>query len=403
MKLFDFFGRKKKKVSDIDLVTEGEEVTQEAEIDTVLEPEENDKIVINNTQYNINYVKESCEQITDAKRQIQEAKIEYEAVTSYLSDMQKIDQLPTEERESLDEAAKKIIALTKERMKYQRENNIRITDKQFKYIEKYEDDIPEEIKKIQGYESYNSLIKSDLRHLEGEKGALLYEKEEIIHQQTYLKKLAMITSGLVFSLFLLFMLIALVTDSDMMIPFLLTVVMAAVSSAYIFYESRKNRYDVKVVESKLSRAVSLMNKVKIKYVNNTSCMDYAYNKYSVKSAMELSYLWEQYMRAKDQEKKYKKNTELLNFYNEVIVNELKQFRINDPDIWIFQAAALVDNKEMVEIRHRLNVRRQKLRDRIDYNSEIEDREIGRIKKYMEQKPGDKREVESMLLNYRVEL
>ena len=32
-----------------------------------------------------------------------------------------------------------------------------------------------------------------------------------------------------------------------------------------------------------------------------------------------------------------------------------------------QAAALIDNKEMVEIQHNLVNRRQKLRDRIEYN------------------------------------
>ena len=39
-------------------------------------------------------------------------------------------------------------------------------------------------------------------------------------------------------------------------------------------------------------------------------------------------------------------------------------------IWLHQTAALLDKKEMVEIRHNLIIRRQSLRKRMDYNKEV---------------------------------
>ena len=39
-------------------------------------------------------------------------------------------------------------------------------------------------------------------------------------------------------------------------------------------------------------------------------------------------------------------------------------------IWLKQTEALLDKREMVEIRHKLIIQRQSLRRRIDYNREV---------------------------------
>ena len=49
---------------------------------------------------------------------------------------------------------------------------------------------------------------------------------------------------------------------------------------------------------------------------------------------------------------------------------LRHFRVRDPDIWIHQVEALIDHNEEVEIRHNLNVQRQSLRKRMEYNRDI---------------------------------
>ena len=45
-------------------------------------------------------------------------------------------------------------------------------------------------------------------------------------------------------------------------------------------------------------------------------------------------------------------------------------RIKDPDVWVHQSDAIYDNREMVEVRHNLIGRRQKLRKQLEYNQEI---------------------------------
>ncbi|MDE6963944.1 MAG: hypothetical protein K2P30_10005, partial [Lachnospiraceae bacterium] len=49
---------------------------------------------------------------------------------------------------------------------------------------------------------------------------------------------------------------------------------------------------------------------------------------------------------------------------------LRRYQLKDPMVWLHQTAALLDKKEMVEIRHNLIIRRQSLRRRMDYNKEV---------------------------------
>lgn len=44
--------------------------------------------------------------------------------------------------------------------------------------------------------------------------------------------------------------------------------------------------------------------------------------------------------------------------NQVVLQELRKLEVKDCDIWLGQVEALVEPKEMVEVRHDLNVRRQ---------------------------------------------
>lgn len=109
------------------------------------------------------------------------------------------------------------------------------------------------------------------------------------------------------------------------------------------------------------------------------------------------------MKAKDEEKRYKNNTDLLNFYNERLVELLKGFKVSDAEIWIYQAMAIIDNKEMVEVRHRLNVRRQKLRDRIDYNIGLKESNKKDIEKIMEKTPELESEIREIVSGYHISL
>jgi len=177
--------------------------------------------------------------------------------------------------------------------------------------------------------------------------------------------------------------------------------MGLVSAMFIFMEARKNMADIKLVQSKLNRQIMLMNKVKIKSVNNRSYLEYEYSKYNVENANQLKLYWDEYLRLKEESKKYLTNTQMLEFNNNALIKELKKFGVADAEIWIFQPQAIIDSKEMVEVRHRLNERRQKLRERIDINTKQMDEALEEIKSLIEKYPEIAYEGEKLLKKYKI--
>lgn len=392
MKLFHF-GKKKEKAAK--KIIEQEVI--ETSIDTKIEREET---IFNSKEEQKRKIEDNCEQIMEASAQIEDARVEYQAVTAYLTDIQKIDLISGEDRQVIEDIARNIITFTRQRVQLQNRER-KITDAQYRMMERNIEKFPKEIKSLKEKENYQLAIESDLRHLQAEKKALTYERKEIVNSQKYLKKLSIITSVLIISLFILFLFLAYALETDMTLPYLMTIIMAAVSTTYIFYEARKNRIEMILVEKKLSKAIRLLNRVKIKCFNNVNTIEYINHKFNIKNSEELQYIWERYIKAKEEEKQYKRNTELLDKYNNTLVEELKKAQIEDAEVWIYQAAAILDNKEMVEIRHRLNVRRQKLREKIDYNTQLRETNLEEIKDIIKQKPELKSEVVSILEKYNI--
>ena len=317
------------------------------------------------------FVKNCCDMINEAKRQQFEAKKEYEVVTSYLADIQKIDLLPERAKKSIDDMARKLLALNQERQKMQKITP-KITMAQRLALEPYEDTILEEIRKMEEQENYLQVVNSDIRHLESEKTSLDFELQEVMERDELGKKMLKIAGGFIIVFLIFLFVLQETTKKNVQLPFVFTIAFGILVIAYFYFSNRKNQYDLKVAELKMNRAIMLLNKVKIKYVNCTNLLDYLYEKFHVHNAQELHYHWQEYMRIVEEESRFKKTAESIDFYTEEIIRELKKNGVSDAAVWGYQIEALVDPKEMVEVRHRLNVRRQKLRQRIDYNNNQEE-------------------------------
>lgn len=330
---------------------------------------EHNKINYKNKEACIEYVKQQNEIIAITKQQLVETKVEYGAVTSYLTDIQKIDRMQQEEREKLTDSARRVVGLTKERLRFQN-REVKISEAAYKHLERYEDTIPKEIKKLQECEQYEQLVKKDLETLEGEKAVLTYEKDSLDQRKSYLQCIAIIAVLLLLILFFMFFVFKARFEIDVTTPVLITVIVGIVSAFFLFVENNKMVQSIKLNERKLNKQIGLSNKVKIKFVNNRNNLDYLYQKLRVNDSKELEYLWKEYVKAKEEMRRYYKNTELLELYREAMLEQLDANGVEDSEIWLHQPQALVDEKEMVEVRHRLNNRRQRLREQIDYNNQL---------------------------------
>jgi uncharacterized protein YukJ len=90
----------------------------------------------------------------------------------------------------------------------------------------------------------------------------------------------------------------------------------------------------------------------------------------VRSAKELSQNWDYYLEAVKEREKYQRTNEDLEYFNGRLVRQLSKYRFYDAKVWISQAQAIIDPKEMVEVKHEMIGRRQKLRAQIEYNMQI---------------------------------
>ena len=266
-------------------------------------------------------------------------------------------------------------------------------------FEPYEEELVDEIKKMYATESYQKAIEGDIVMLQEEKKKLRQEKKEIVEKQNALKSMARVLAVLIISLFVLFGVIYYATEIDMTFPYLGTVLLAAISATVIFVEANKNRTDMMRAERKTNKAIELMNRVKIKCVNNINVWDFAKQKFGVKNAADFEEKWNEYCKVKEYERKFRENTDQLNYYCELLLSTLKELEVQDCDIWIRQIPALNDSREMVEVRHNLNKQRQILRERIAYNEDMKKEFVRGIDAVIKAHPENRKAIMEILEQY----
>ena len=140
------------------------------------------------------------------------------------------------------------------------------------------------------------------------------------------------------------------------------------------------------VEKGINKLVLLHNTVKIRYVNNTNLLEYLYVKYDVNSSNELKKLWDKYLEENIHREQEKQMDQDLDFNEAALIKLLRRCNLADPNIWLRQAAALIDNKEMIEIRHGLIIRRQKLRKQMEYNAKAAQEAQDEVKDIVDKYP-----------------
>ncbi len=328
-----------------------------------------DDLQINDKKQRKEYVQGCLEQIAEASKELEELEFEYNMVTSYLKDMEEIEALPEEEREILCECAKKIDALEEQQSGF-RERKNRLDDGKFRQMQRLEEEVQEGLEKLTEAEHYQDLIKRDLRRLDGEKQAYTFRKNELRHVIADTRSMTIVCSVAVIACILLLLLLQFTLQLDTKIGYLLAAGIGAVAITLIYIKHMDAKRELEQVENGISRIIRLQNTVKIRYVNNTHLLDYLYMKYDVSSAGELGKSWQRYQDEKEERHSYQQAERELDQYQKELLHTLRRYQVKDPMIWLHQTRAILDKKEMVEIRHNLIIRRQSLRRRMDYNKEV---------------------------------
>ena len=333
------------------------------------EEESSREIDFNNREQRNDYVRNCLEKMAEATKELENLNFEYNMVTSYLKDMEEIEALPPEESEQLKDCARRVALLQERKTDFMGRPH-RITDEKYRMVERMEDQMEEAFEKITEAENYQELIRKELSRLEGEKHAYLYRKSEVMRLISDTKGMAVICVTALGLCALLLLFLQFFLEMDTQLGYLATAGAAAIAITMIYVKHMDARRELKRVETGINKIILLQNKVKIRYVNNTNLLEYLYMKYGVSSAKELTEMWGNYKIEKEEREKFRRAELDLDYNEQELLQILKCYQIQDPAIWLHQTEAILEPREMVEIRHNLIIRRQSLRRRMDYNKEV---------------------------------
>ncbi len=314
-------------------------------------------------------VVDMCEQMIDAAREFEDAKNEYDVVTAYLNDIQTMENFEEKDKNALYEIAANVSKLNKTRKDFLKTES-KISDSQYAQMQELEDEMPKAIRRFSDNEKFLATISKDLKLLEGEKTEISIVKEEAYSRLKQLRILSFVTAG-VFLLAVVFcVLLRIMIDMQTSLILLIAAFFSVAAGSYIFLKYQSCLAEIHKCDINMNHVVALENRVKIKYVNMKNTVDYTSEKYHVKNSYELTYVYEKYQEAVREKERFKKTNDELEYYNKMLVSFLEKKKFYDARIWLNYANAIVDKKEMVELKHELLIRRQRLRGRMEYNVNV---------------------------------
>lgn len=344
------------------------------------------------------YIRSLIEQMKEASGELDKLSYEYNLVTATLRDMDELEALPPAEKAKVAELAKQVSLLQKEDERH-KEKKSRMTDVQFHHMEKLEDGITKAYSDIKEAEEYRERVREDLIKLDGEHHSYTYRIDELKRDMANSKGIIIICMVAMALCIFMLLILQFGFEMDTKIGYLITILAGAVCLTFFYVRFQEQQKDILTARNGLNRIILLQNTVKIRYVNNTNLLDYLYTKYKVSSAKELKTLWDIFEEERIRRELDKQNEEELDFYRAQLLKCLRCYQLNDVKMWLHEPLALMEHKEMVEIRHEHIVRRQKLRSRMDYNKRLAKDGEKEIKEFIVEFPEYKNEVLAMMDRY----
>lgn len=328
-----------------------------------------DNLHIHDTGERKRYVQDCLEQIAAASGEMNNLKKEYNTVTSYLTDMEEIEALPPDMAKSLRETARHLVEADGAREQYMKRDD-HMTDEQFAFMEQMEGEMETGIQKLREAENYQKLIRSDMKRLDNERHAYQFRQRELDTEYSNYKGMSMICFTTMIVCVLLLFLLQIFLQLDTRFGYILAVCVAALFMIWLFVKYNETGNEISQLSRSVNRLIQLQNTVKIRYVNNRQLLDYLILKYHADNAGELEKQWKRFQEEREERQKFEGASKEIGHDQQELLRQLRMARVKDTGIWLHQAIAIVEPKEMVEIRHHLIQRRQSLRSRMDYNKGI---------------------------------
>lgn len=344
------------------------------------------------------YIRSLVEQVKDASEHIDNFTLEYNLVTETLKDMDELEALPSGEMKDLRETAGQILDIEKERSVYNDAKRL-MTDGQFNAMEKFSSNMPKAYDDLKEAEEQRTKIKDDLKKLDDEKQGFIYRNAELRGSVQNCRGMMLICMFAAVLCFAMLLILQFGFEMDTKVGFIITSIAVVVVVLFLYLKFTEDSREVTRTYKAINRIILLQNTVKIRYINNKNLLDYLYTKYNTTSAKELMKVWNLYEEERELRDKNAENETLLSATQSEFKRKLSKYHLSDVQTWVYNPLAIMDHKEMVEIRHTYILRRQKLRARLDYNKKLAKEAQNELKQLIKEYPQYGKEVMDMLERY----
>lgn len=216
------------------------------------------------------------------------------------------------------------------------------------------------------------MVRQDLKRLDRERHAYEYRRLELDTMMNNYRGMAAIFMTAFVVCMALLLILQFVFEMETKFGYLLAAVAVVLAEMFLVVKYTDSEKELQRVGNAINKLIQLQNKVKIRYVNNNNLREYLRIKYNAENAATLEKRWELYQQEKEERKEYAEAEAKTEYYRKQMLDRMNNYRVKSPDRWLGHPEALLDPREMVEIRHGLIVRRQALRKQMDYNNGVAD-------------------------------
>lgn len=278
--------------------------------------------------------------------------------------IQRIEKLSDKSKEDLEGLAKIYSETLLERTDFKSKVKFNSGEE---YLANYGDSVEEALELMRETEEYQQLVNMDLAYLESERDEILYQKNKLISNDKLINKLFGLVSILALALLALVSLFLARTQFDIIVAFSGALILIVLTTIWAYFTRRVIKSELNKNAKLLSKVITLINKTKIKYVNNKKLLDYQYKKYKVDSYYMFTVRWKNYNDNKDNINRYKKINNSISAVISDIEGLLSSISVTD-DSFVFDN---IDYFTSAEGRKKLQEKYGELIDEID----------GKINKY----------------------
>ena len=294
--------------------------------------------------------------------ELEEIAIKKQRITHYIQELN-IKEEAHKQYENLDpDAVAQINALAQkakeiEEKKQNLKGRLISTNAALLRLSKYEEEIPDLIKEMQGAEKRRRETESHIFYLQEERRELEEERETLISGYKFLKFISF--AFVVFlgvSLLVSFVLLQILREK---VWFILSGIVGIMLTFIVILVLTKEKLEKEIKDNGIlqQKAVKYLNKSKIKFFHQTQYLEFQYHKLGVDSVAKLELYYNRYLKNKNNERIYLKMNDALNEIEEDILKILHQKDILLEDIgdladWILQPKMLNEMKRIEEDREK---------------------------------------------------